>query len=133
MKKNLQATFTHKGQELPLYDLEMERARRCHYYIRPYTLPGAEKTEEIAHCFEDEEIEAILAMPKVGTRISLGEAYCRMAAECFDETGDLVSFEPCDPKNLPDWCCSHGYYIEPDEGELIKLDCTLLDYLSKTG
>jgi hypothetical protein len=61
----------------------------------------------------------ILKMPKVGIRINFSDAIDKRGDACFDASGELVSFEPCD-QDIVEWALERGYYIDFDELEILE-------------
>lgn len=60
-------------------------------------------------------VERILAMPKVGTKITYSEARESQILQCL--SGGTVDFTPA-AQDIVQWAQDNGFYIEFAEGEL---------------
>lgn len=60
-------------------------------------------------------VERILAMPKIGRKISYGEAREFQILQCL--SGGQVDFTPA-AQDIVQWAQDNGYFIEFAEGEL---------------
>jgi hypothetical protein len=125
-----------KGQEIPLKVAakifikaweEMERVHlknlmfRIPIVYKKSKNPGSDFVHEHDYnlCLTNELVYRIFKMPKVGTRKSFVEAFEEKQECCFDENGELVSFEPT-TWDLVKWAEEKGYYIEFDEIAVVE-------------
>lgn len=75
-----------------------------------------EDTYQISHKFSDEEIIEILLMPKLGKKLTFGQAYSLRWHELAYK-GKLFKYS-VQATPLIQYCRERGYYIEFEEGEI---------------
>lgn len=73
-------------------------------------------TYQISHQFTAEEIIKILLMPKIGKRLTFGQAYVLRFGE-LSYKGKLFRYT-VQATPLDQFCMERGYYIEFAEGEI---------------
>jgi hypothetical protein len=123
-----------RGQKLPLAQVgrlfiqaweasEKAHLRKLLFRIPlaydPPTKSGFVREWDFNPSLTNELVYRILKMPRVGVRKSFIAAKFELMDECFDASGELVSFEPVD-QDLVKWAQKKGYYIEFDELEIVS-------------
>lgn len=117
-------TVKYHGKEIPVSRILqiIEKAFQDHldkldFRVKPYVFNPGCAPIDLNYRLTNEEVHAVLKMPKVGKRVCYGEA-CRLQnEECYDSQGELVSFEPA-MRLITTWAQERGYYVEFDEDEL---------------
>jgi hypothetical protein len=114
-----------KGHLLPLQTVAKifiqawEQRERLHLQSLIFRIPVIDGEHDDNLLLTNELVYRILKMPKVGIRKNFSDAIDEQSDACFDASGELVSFEPCD-QDIVEWAIERGYYLDFDELEILE-------------